>query len=369
MRHPSFRVRGFLPMKDPLTKFPSGSPYAILDEIGDLLPAALGTLAKPNKDFRYWARHLDIPLYSMPSYLDEEALRELQLYYVRTAFLASAYVHQVGEDPIKILPKNIARAISNSAYYLTRPPILSYDGYALYNWRRIDPNGPVALGNIDTIQNFVDLRSEGGVNQESWFILVHVEIEAIASEILRALMRYVSNSTGADEALQSMYETVVKMTAVLRRIPEHMDPALYRDTFRPYIKEFKGVTYEGVNKEKRNHRGETGAQSSIMPLLEALLKIPHKSNELTRHLADMRSYMPFEHVLLLEAVDKLPPIVDQVSPARWNALLDAIAEFRKVHLSWAKLYIEPYGDKKGTGGTLYAEWLKKLKDETLSAHK
>ena len=42
-----------------------------------------------------------------------------------------------------------------------------------------------------------------------------------------------------------------------------------------------------------NFRGETGAQSSIMPTLVAFMKIPHRPWMLTNHLADMRNYMPF----------------------------------------------------------------------------
>ena len=37
-----------------------------------------------------------------------------------------------------------------------------------------------------------------------------------------------------------------RQVAVLRRIPEKMDPALYYKTFRPYIRFFENVVYEGV---------------------------------------------------------------------------------------------------------------------------
>jgi hypothetical protein len=43
---------------------------------------------------------------------------------------------------------------------------------------------------------------------------------------------------------------------------------------------------------RMNFRGETGAQSSIMPTLVAFMKIPHRPSMLTNHLADMRKYMP-----------------------------------------------------------------------------
>ena len=36
---------------------------------------------------------------------------------------------------------------------------------------------------------------------------------------------------------------------VLKRIPEKMDPKLYYKTFRPYIRFFENVVYEGVNQQ------------------------------------------------------------------------------------------------------------------------
>ena len=176
----------------------------------------------------------------------------------------------------------------------SRPPILSYDGYALYNWKRFDPDGPIALGNIDTLQNFVHLYDE------HWFILVHVEIEANAAGILAAIDERGPRGDGGrcrgvNGALRKIGEAVWRQVAVLRRIPEKMDPALYYKTFRPYIRFFENVVYEGVETGPLDFRGETGAQSSIMPLLVALMKIPHRPSMLTDHLAAMRNFMPAEH--------------------------------------------------------------------------
>ena len=57
--------------------------------------------------------------------------------------------------------------------------------------------------------------------------------------------------------------------AVLKRIPEKMDPSLYYEKFRPYIRFFENVVYEGVPDVPIHHRGETGAQSSIVPTMRA----------------------------------------------------------------------------------------------------
>ena len=358
-----FRVHGFLPEQDPLTRFPPNSEFAALDEIGRDLPSMLH-----DRGFRTYARSLAIPLWPSERVLNAD-LPQLRLYYVRAGFLASAYINQVGEEPSKVLPANLAVPLVRACELLNRPPILSYDGYALYNWKRFRENGPIALGNIDTIQNFVHLYDE------HWFILVHVEIEAIAARIFDAIAEAQTaitarDSSSADKALVAIADAVNDEVKVLRRIPEKMDPALYFRTFRPYIRFFENVEYEtaGVSGPIRvNFRGETGAQSSIMPMLVAFMKIPHQRSILTDHLMDMRNYMPREHRRLIEAVEAMPGVRAIAGKDSFNAVLDAMAEFRSVHYGWADQYIHRRtDDPRGTGGTPYMRWLKQLIDDTLS---
>src|ERR1700737_3049192 len=181
----TFRTRGFLPKEDPLTGFPSNSRFAVLDEIGRDLPSLLH-----DRRFRSYARALKIPLWPEDR-TGFEDMPGLRLYYVRVGFLASAYVNQVGGEPATTLPANLAVPLCRACKLLKRPPILSYDGYALYNWKRFRKGAPIALGNIDTIQNFSHLYDE------NWFILVHVEIEGLAPRILDAIARVqVALSTG-----------------------------------------------------------------------------------------------------------------------------------------------------------------------------
>src|SRR5262249_13053243 len=140
-----FTRHGFLPEVDPLREFPRDSELSVLDELGRDLPSLL-----QDKSFRVWARGLRIP--ELPA--GDVLLPIRRLFYVRLGFLASGHVNQVGQEPSTVLPQNIARPLCDVCAQLGRPPILSYDGYALYNWKRFDPAGPVALGNIDTIQDF-----------------------------------------------------------------------------------------------------------------------------------------------------------------------------------------------------------------------
>jgi indoleamine 2,3-dioxygenase len=367
----AMRKRGFLPEQDPLSAFPADSEFAVLDAIGRDLPSLLH-----DRGFRQYARTFSIPLWPEER-TGAEDLPQLRLYYVRVGFLASAYINQVGQEPATVLPANLAGPLVRACKLLMRPAILSYDGYALYNWKRFRKDEPIALGNIDTIQNFVHLYDE------HWFILVHVEIEAIAARILDAIAKVQAafrsgESAVVDEALWAIASALTDLIKVLRRIPEKMDPALYYKTFRPYIRFFENVFYEGGEQRgaadsaqaapapvHMNFRGETGAQSSIMPTLVAFMKIPHAPSMLTNHLADMRNYMPPEHRQLIETVEAMPSIRELAGKHAFNAVLDAMAVFRTVHYGWAQEYINRWtDDPRGTGGTPYMQWLLQLIEET-----
>jgi indoleamine 2,3-dioxygenase len=358
----TFLKRGFLPEHDPLRAFPHDSSFAPLDELGRDLPSLL-----EDPGFRKFARGLRLPDWSPPADPDE-SLPQLRLYYVRLGFLASAYINQVGPPPETVLPANIAAPLCRACALLNRPPILSYDGYALYNWKRFDPTGLIALGNIDTLQNFIHLYDE------HWFILVHVEIEALAADMLAgvdaASTAFAAGDAAAvNQALQTIAATVWRQVAVLRRIPEKMDPALYYRTFRPYIRFFDHVVYEGVSTAPLDYRGETGAQSSVIPTLSAFMKVPHRPSILMNHLADMLNFMPAEHRALIAAVRNLPDVRSAAEKAVYNDVLEAMAVFREVHYGWAQEYIHRRtSDPRGTGGTPFMDWLRQLIDET-RAHK
>ncbi len=353
-----FPRRGFLPADDPARAFPPDTPWAMLDALGRDLPSLLY-----QEGFRDYVRRLEIPDWPADR-AEADSLPLLRLYYVRLGFLASAYINQVSQPRATRLPANIAGPLCRACKLLGRPPILSYDGYVLYNWKRFDPQGPIALGNIDTLQNFVHLYDE------HWFILVHVEIEAIAADIVAAIARIQRGLDPPqpeviDRELEVIADAIRRQTAVLRRIPEHMDPALYYRTFRPYIRFFENVVYEGVDEAPMNFRGETGAQSSILPMLTALMKLRHDPSILTQHLEDMRRFMPEEHRRLIQHVEAMPSLRPLADKHAYNNVLEAMAAFREVHYRWAQEYIHRWvDDPRGTGGTPYMKWLRQLIDET-----
>src|SRR5881396_844732 len=108
---------------------------------------------------------------------------ELERAMLLLSYLGHAYVWGGGSgvEPARCIPAGLAVPWYAVAARLGRPPVLSYASYALHNWRRLDPAGLIALGNIVLLQNFL-----AGVDEE-WFILVHVDIEAKAVPALQAI--------------------------------------------------------------------------------------------------------------------------------------------------------------------------------------
>ncbi|MBQ0785777.1 MAG: hypothetical protein KBT66_16245 [Amphritea sp.] len=358
--HDCFTSRGFLPCTDPDAQLTLGKEFERLDRLGNALPSLL-----LEDDCRTFLAQQPIPNWPGDT-ISPESLPQARLYYLRLGFIASGYINQVHQPKCHTLPRNIAQPLVKIARLLGREPMLSYDGYALYNWKRFDTDKPIELGNIDTLQNFVHLYDE------HWFILIHVEIEAIAARILKGIEQWSNAFNCSDSSREARLQSamddislaIMAITKVLLRIPEKMSDQLYFSTFRPYIGHFDDVIYEDTD-SVMSFRGETGAQSSIMPVLLAFLKIPHQQTRLLKHLQDMRNYMPAEHRLYIERTEQLPDPKPLTPPELFNEILEGIAQFREVHYHWAIKYIaRRSNDQQGTGGTPYLKWLKFLIDET-----
>lgn len=361
------RDRGFLPDFDPLTTFGDDAPQC-LQELGALARALPDLL--DDDELRPRLRRVDPPDGDV---FDDLSRRELLRAYSVAGFLASAHVHKIGAPTESSIPGGVAVPLYEAADRLDRPPILSYDGYALYNWAFEDADRGFMPHNIATITNFVTMLDE------QWFIVIHVVIEARAAPALAAIGDAQQGVVDGDDgrvlqALRTMEDALHGIVEALDRMPEHNDPGNYGPSFRPYIKPFEGVTYEGVDAldGPQSYRGETGAQSSLFPALDAALTVDHDENPLVKHVRDMREYMPPRHRAFIDAIDDGPDVrayvADRANDAlveAYNSCIEELIEFREIHAGYAREYImERVGDEEGTGGTPYGPFLDNLIDDT-----
>ncbi len=355
-----FPERGFLPKDDPLTVLPDG--WKFLDDFGREIPQLIssGKIIEAS-------RALPIPNTETLTEMNEAEKNRAMMIY---GFGASAFIHS-GNPPRKFLCENLAKPLVWLSSYFGKPPILSYCSYSLNNWTRIDPTKDIGVDNLKLLQNFIDLYDE------NWFILIHVDIERKASLAIEAATDAISRALREDiyglyTDLEDIGLSLSLMIDTLKRMPERCSPDVYYRRVRPWIMYFENVVYEGINDRPKSLRGETGAQSSIMPFLEAVLGLTHEESVLTQHLRTMRFYMPLNHQLFIETAERTSRIREFIIKScsaelkeAYNHCLERMFEFRDVHFGYANSYIhQKTTDPKGTGGTIFMPWLEQMRNET-----
>ncbi len=378
--------QGFLPT-DPCEQVPD-SP--LLNHLGRELPKLLSA--------RMVRRFIDEHPSLLPSIAATWREQDYRAAMRILSFAGHAYVWEAPDQPATALPPQLARPWHEVAHKLGRPPVLSYASYALDNWRRLDPTKPIQLDNIVLLQNFL-----GGLDEE-WFVVIHIQIERQAGPGLAGLAQAIAGAADdkADEVLlglQALATAQIAMRDTLLRMKERCDPYVYYTRVRPYIHGWKdspsfpnGLIYEGVGayaERPQQFRGETGAQSSIIPCLDAGLGITHAPDPLTVYLQEMRDYMPPRHRSFLEALEHAtdeggrPRLCGYVRdnksrhPQLWTAYcacVDLLAQFRDIHVGYADSYIHRQHQSHasnptavGTGGTPFMSYLQKHLDETKQA--
>ncbi|QUL38718.1 indoleamine 2,3-dioxygenase [Erythrobacter sp. JK5] len=333
---------------------------------------------------RHWLNQLPDPqIEDWARQASEEQVRTAMVHY---SFLVQAYVWGESTAPPH-LPRNLARPIVALGERLDQAPLLPYSGYVLDNWARIDKSQPVSLDNIYMVQNF------SGGDDENWFVLVHVAIEAEAGVLLdnAAKLVTISNEGGdpsdAEHLLLEMHAAWERIYAHFDRMPERCDPYIYFHRVRPYIHGWAnnpaldgGLIYEGVEKyagKPQAFRGQTGSQSSIVPAMDALFQVHHSDDPLKAFLDELHAYRPVMQRRFIEDLATQSRLRSYVAESdnrdlrdAFNACLEQTTRFRTRHLEYAASYINKQAGSiagndpdVGTGGTPFMRYLKKHRDE------
>ena len=318
---------------------------------------------------------------------DDTAARAALVHYT---FLAQAYVWCEDGVPAA-LPSAVARPMWALAERLGQPPILTYSQYVLDNWSCIDAGGPIDLSNVRMVQPFI------AGQDEAWFVLVHVAIEAAAGRMLARIPEAIEAANAKDIAvltheLDGMLGVWDEMQAAFNRMPERCDPYIYFQRVRPWIHGWKdnpampdGIIYEGVEAaggKPQSFRGQTGSQSSIVPTMDALLAVGHSHDPLRGYLDELHIYRPPRHREFIDEVRAASTVRQTVAEAKdpslteaYNECLERLTRFRTRHLEYAASYISKQSrgtagnaTDVGTGGTPFMKYLKKHRDEA-DAHR
>ncbi|NXO01503.1 I23O2 dioxygenase, partial [Rhinopomastus cyanomelas] len=398
------------PLETPLTL----AAFQVSEEFGFLLPQPLTELPAPYSPWMEVAQDLPELIAShrlrsrvqqMPQ-LNPRQLRgreELHLAHLVLSFIAMGYVWQEGEEgTVKILPRNLAVPFWEVSQSLGLPPILSHADFVLSNWRKKDPNGPLEMRNLDTI-----ISLPGGESLRG-FVLVTLLVEKAAVPGIQAVVQAVWAIQQQDEealhrALHELAEAIMAMSRALRRMRDHVDPAVFYAVIRIFLSGWKdnpampdGLVYEGVSEEPMEFSGGSAAQSTVLHVFDEFLGI-HHSPECATFLHRMRDYMPPPHRAFVGAISRAPSLKQHVvssGDARlrqaFNQCVSALADFRSHHITIVTQYISlaatkararwaELGDRagtavggrplaaldaKGTGGSHIFIFLKSVRDST-----
>lgn len=372
----------FFPKTPPLKSFKTkAKSLNLLSKIASSLPKLLLTnKVQPTVDC------LNRNAFSVNKLFLNKNTKEINLAMSHLSFIAHAYIWG-GARPNSVLPEVISKPWVQISNYIGRPPILSYASYCLDNWYKIDKNEPISLDNVALINNFL-----GGVD-EDWFVTIHVCIEDAATDAIIAadnLSRLNKNNKVSEfsSELRKIIQSLRRVNEIFSKMPDKCDPYIYYHRVRPYIFGTKdnpdlkkGLIYENqFDNKPQFFRGETGAQSSIIPFLDGALGIEHTNDNLRPYLNEMRDYMPPNHRKMIESVEKRSKAKIYINKSKklvkeYNDCLEEIRRFRAQHLEYAASYIHkqsqiknPFGTGgstiRGTGGTPFMKYLKKHRDET-----
>ncbi|KAF7512642.1 hypothetical protein GJ744_000903 [Endocarpon pusillum] len=313
------------------------------------------------------------------------------------AFLASAYLlepcweawnanretgYGLGRQ---VLPKCIARPLLKTAALIDIPPFMSYAAaYALYNYRYHDPAiGYSRYSNLRLIRAFeqgLDPRSS-----EAGFVLTHVDMVKHSPSLIQGVTRILdmieestrtpslNNRDGVNQGFEILLSAMEKIEASMETMWSNSLPRDY-NAYRTFIFGItsqsmfpNGVVYEGHNGNKPLFfRGESGANDSMIPLLDHLLEIPMPANPLTAILKDFRAYRPLPHRQFLSFVmNKATELgvaaycrADPTTAILYLQLLDHVRSFRWRHWLFVREYIlKRSKHPTATGGSPIVTWL------------
>ena len=355
MRPPPGRL-GFLPPYEPLRRLPA--PFDPWEEIAADLPV------------RRLVGRIRPDLEALP-FLDPESLEdgpEIERAMLILSHFAGAYVHDT--DPPRLsLPPPVARPLATAARRLSRPPIGAHASLAMHNWRRIDPERPVAVENLATL-----VRAHGSTD-EIWFFTIAIAIEAVGAGI-PALVADAETAAAREDgatvgrALVRLGEVIRAVTALTERTREGCDPGVFYRRVRPPFSAWPapGVTYQGADyPEPLVLAGGSAAQSPLVQLFDAVLSVRHPP--LGRSLClEMRRYMAPAHrafVTEVEAAGAIRRFIEDSGDGwlrgKFEAALANLLELRQVHWRLVSDYITrqaaPGARARGTGGTDYGRFL------------
>jgi indoleamine 2,3-dioxygenase len=373
---------GFLPIRDPLKVLPEN-----FDELQNLISklhvfysennCKNGVLGIPNEIVKQVGL---VPDYSDLIELETDVF-VLQALYRAYTFVTSGFtLEQAYQEFLKsgnygvarqLLPANIAIPLVLVSKKLDVYPWLDYHySYSLGNYVKKDSSGDLHWQNLDMACKFT------GTSDEIGFIMVHVYINEVSPNLVSSVINYGKNKDTS--SLQLCGRVMQEMNRRRRDMWSASRHERYND-FRIFIMGIKGndnifgkgLVYENCfDNLPQQYRGQTGAQDSIIPMIDIFSGIVdyYPDNKLTEYLLDLRTYRPkcIQNFFVdLRNHYKEQPLFKQLTDAKCYEglvyllkIVDEVYLFRNGHWQFVQKYIMSNTKYAfATGGTPITSWL------------
>jgi indoleamine 2,3-dioxygenase len=311
-----------------------------------------------------------LPLLCVTNMKDHDHMRALMRDY---HYLQSAYA--LAEPKVQKIPFSLAVPSHQLAERLGQKPVLSYASVILENWQ-LEEGIEFSVDKVRPIRTFTKSRDEVG------FLIPHVCIEKCAGRALRELVPLQNDQS------EACIENIVRCLCVIKGTLDEMrimfgwitkmcEPSVYFESIRPWLNVFKDVIFEGVANYDRPQSfiGASGAQSSVMPAIDAALGIRHAQNYFSAYVEKLRTYMPREHVQFIEDIENGPDLRSFVKEKctkdltdAYHSCIESVIAFRRAHGAFATRYITAHDAKvRGTGGSVFEEFVAQYIQDTEAA--
>jgi indoleamine 2,3-dioxygenase len=278
---------------------------------------------------------------------------------------------------LQVIPPPVSIPFLATCEHLELPPVASYAGVVLWNWKPIVASEPV-----DSLENLFTLHTLTGSLDESWFFLVSAAIEARSAPMIPLMLEAISAARYNDQetvasALRAFAECLDDLGILLTRMYENCDPHVFYHRVRPMLAGGKNMAEAGLpngikfdtgsgDDEYVQFSGGSNAQSSIIQFFDIVLGVEHRptgvkaqpsSSDSESSLAsdssrnnfihDMRRYMPGAHRRFLQHVERIANIhqfVEQNADnaalrVAYDACLAMLRHFRDIHIQMVSRYI------------------------------
>ncbi|KAF2811371.1 Indoleamine 2,3-dioxygenase [Mytilinidion resinicola] len=314
---------------------------------------------------------------------------EYQRAFTLLTFLAHAYIW--GErPPAERLPAGLSIPLLEVSEKLDIPPTITYAALCLWNFRTQQG------ATLDDPANLQALHTFTATEDESWFYMISVAIEARGAPIIPSLLAAIDATRKGDVPaltthLERVAEVLGQLAPLLRRMHERLSPQIFYHDIRPFLAGSRslpsGLVYgvgPATEEEGRVGRygGGSAAQSSLFQLCDVVLGVQH-GDAAAVVVKEMRELMPGAHRRFLEDVGAVAGVREFVEgnereaglAAAYRACLEALKVFRNGHINVVTRYVVlpakkevkegGEGEAKGTGGAPVIGFLKQMRDETV----